>query len=105
MLENANARGTQLKTGLAHLREKYPQIADIRGLGLMVGTEFRDANGKPDKKFTKAVQHGCIDRNMLILTAGPWDNTIRWIPPLVVSEEQISEALNIFESSLAEAVK
>ena len=51
------------------------------------------------------VQHACIDRNMLILTAGPWDNTIRWIPPLVVTEAQINEGLNIFESALAEAVK
>lgn len=105
ILDNVNARGGQLKTGLAHLREKYPQIAEVRGLGLMIGTEFRDAHGKPDKTFTKAVQHACIDRNMLILTAGPWDNTIRWIPPLIVTEEQINEGLNIFESALAEAVK
>ena len=105
ILDNVNARSAQLIAGLAHLREKYPQIADIRGLGLMIGTEFRDANGKPDKAFTKAVQHGCIDRNMLILTAGPWDNTIRWIPALVASEGEINEGLNIFESALAEAVK
>ena len=105
ILENVNVRGAQLTAGLAHLREKYPQIVDIRGLGLMIGTEFRDAKGKPDKAFTKAVQHGCIDRNMLILTAGPWDNTMRWIPPLVATEAEINEGLNIFESALAEAVK
>jgi 4-aminobutyrate aminotransferase len=105
MLDNVNARGAQLKAGLAHLQEKYPQIAEIRGLGLMIGTEFRDAKGKPDKAFTKAVQHSCIDNNMLILTAGPWDNTIRWIPPLVVTEGQINEGLTIFESALKEAAK
>jgi 4-aminobutyrate aminotransferase len=71
----------------------------------MIGTEFRDANGKPDKTFTKAVQHACIDNNMLILTAGPWDNTIRWIPPLVVTEAQINEGLNIFEDALKGATK
>jgi 4-aminobutyrate aminotransferase len=105
MLDNVNARGAQLKAGLAHLQEKYPQIAEIRGLGLMIGTEFRDAKGKPDKAFTKAVQHSCIDNNMLILTAGPWDNTIRWIPPLVVTEGQINEGLTSFESALKEAAK
>ncbi len=105
MLENACARGLQLKAGLGHLQEKYPQMADVRGLGLMIGSEFRDAHGKPDKKFTKAVQHACADRNMMLLTAGPWDNTIRWIPPLIVTEAQMNEALNIFESALAEAVK
>jgi 4-aminobutyrate aminotransferase-like enzyme len=40
---------------------------------------------------------------MLILTAGPWDNTIRWIPPLEVTEGQINEGLKIFESALKEA--
>lgn len=105
MLENAQQRGAQLVAGLSHLREKYPQIADIRGRGLMIGSEFRDAKGNPDKKFTKAVQHECADRNMMLLTAGPWDNTIRWIPPLVVTKEQMDEALNIFEASLAAAVK
>jgi 4-aminobutyrate aminotransferase len=105
MLENTLARGSQLVAGLGHLREKFPQIADVRGLGLMVGTEFRDANGKPDKKIAKSIVHECADRNLMLLTAGTWDNTIRWIPPLIVTKDQIDEALNIFESSLASAVK
>jgi len=70
----------------------------------MVGTEFRDAAGKPDKKAAKAVQHECIERKLILLTAGSWDNTIRWIPPLVVTKEQVDEAMNIFESSLAAAL-
>lgn len=105
MLENAQARGTQLVAGLGHLREKFPQIADVRGLGLMIGTEFRDARGKPDKKTAKAVVHECADRNLMLLTAGPWDNTIRWIPPLIVTKDQMEEALNIFETSLTVAVQ
>ncbi len=105
MIENAVARGSQLTSGLGHLREQYPQIADVRGLGLMIGTEFRDAAGKPDKKTTKAVQHECADRNMMLLTAGPWDNTIRWIPPLNVTESQMNDALEIFEASLEAATK
>jgi 4-aminobutyrate aminotransferase len=103
MIENAVARGSQLKAGLGHLQEKYPQIAEVRGLGLMIGSEFRDKAGKPDKKTAKAVQHECADRNMMLLTAGPWDNTIRWIPPLNVTEAQMNDALNIFEASLAGA--
>ena len=105
MIENAVERGSQLKAGLGHLQEKYPQIAEVRGLGLMVGTEFRDPGGKPDKKTTKAVQHECADRNMMLLTAGAWDNTIRWIPPLNVTEAQMNDALNIFEASLGAATK
>jgi 4-aminobutyrate aminotransferase len=105
MIENAVARGSQLKAGLGHLQEKYSQIAEVRGLGLMIGSEFRDTAGKPDKKTAKAVQHECADRNLMLLTAGPWDNTIRWIPPLNVSEAEMNEALNIFEASLDAAIK
>jgi 4-aminobutyrate aminotransferase len=104
MLENAVARGSQLMAGLGHLQEKFPQIVENRGLGLMVGTEFRDAKGKPDKKTAKGVTHACSDRNLMLLTAGPWDNSIRWIPPLNVTEQQMAEALNIFEDSLKETI-
>jgi len=101
MIENAVERGAQLKAGLGQLREKYPQIVDVRGLGLMIGTEFRDSKGKPDKTTTKAIQHECLDRNLMILTAGTWDNTIRWIPPLNVTAGQIDHALEIFASSMS----
>ncbi len=105
MLENAVERGAQLMAGLGHLREKYPQIADVRGLGLMVGTEFRDAKGKPDKPTAKAVVAECYKRNMILMTAGTYDNTIRWIPPLIVSSDQMNDALGIFEESLETATK
>lgn len=105
MVENAKERGAQLMTGLCHLQEKYPQIVENRGYGLMVGTEFRDAQGKPDKTTAKAVVHECYDRKLLLLTSGPWDNSIRWIPPLIVTQEQITESLSIFEDSLKAAVK
>ncbi len=105
MVENAKERGAQLIAGLCHLQEKYPQIVENRGYGLMVGTEFRDAQGKPDKTTAKAVVHECYDRKLLLLTSGPWDNSIRWIPPLIVTQEQITESLSIFEDSLKAAVK
>jgi 4-aminobutyrate aminotransferase len=102
MVENAQLRGAQLMAGLGHMQEKYPAIGDVRGLGLMVGTEFRTQDRKPDKTGAKAVVHACYDRKLLLLTCGPWDNTIRWIPPLVVNENQINQALNILEDSLQE---
>jgi 4-aminobutyrate aminotransferase len=77
----------------------------VRGLGLMVGTEFRDAKGKPDKTTAKAIVRECANRNMMLLTAGTWDNTIRWIPPLIVTQDQINTALGIFEESLKVAIK
>jgi 4-aminobutyrate aminotransferase len=101
LLENAQARGEQLMVGLGHLQEQYPQIGDVRGLGLMVGVEFTDTEGKPDKKTAKAMQQACLEENLLLLTCGTWDNTIRFIPPLVVTSEQVGDGLARFEQALA----
>ncbi len=102
MLENARQRGEQLTAGLRRLQEEAPVIADVRGLGLMVGSEFRTSDGAPDKATAKAIVHACQERGLLLLTCGPWDNTIRWIPPLIVSDSQVSQALDIFTKSLEE---
>jgi len=103
MLENAQMRGEQLMAGLKVLQAQYPVIGDVRGLGLMIGTEFRDAGRKPDKKTAKSVAKACHERGLMLLTCGPWDNVIRWIPPLIVSAAQIDEGLNIFEAALKDA--
>ncbi|UCH59141.1 MAG: aminotransferase class III-fold pyridoxal phosphate-dependent enzyme [Anaerolineales bacterium] len=100
MLLNAKNRGVQMMSGLRHLQEEYPSIGDVRGLGLMIGTEIRTKDNKPDKHLAKAIVHACQDENLLLLTCGPWDNTIRWIPPLVVNSEQIDQALQIFANAL-----
>jgi 4-aminobutyrate aminotransferase len=62
--------------------------------------EFRDENGAPDKASAKAVSGACLERGLMLLTCGPWDNTIRWIPPLIVSEAQIARGLSIFADAL-----
>ena len=102
MLGNAVEKGNQLISGLRHLQEEYPAIGDVRGLGLMIGTEFRTPQGKPDKNTAKAVVHACLDRNLMLLTCGPWDNTVRWIPPLIVTAEQIDQGLSMFKQALGE---
>lgn len=104
MLENARQRGLQLMSALRHLQEDYSAIGDVRGLGLMIGSEFRTPDRKPDKATAKAVIHACQERQLLLLTCGPWDNTVRWIPPLVVTESQINQAVGIFREALEEVL-
>lgn len=101
---NAARMGERLMDGLAELQGRYPVLGDVRGLGLMVGTEFTQG-GKPDKPTAKAVQTACLGRNLLLLTCGAYENTIRWIPPLVVNETQINAALTVFEDALWDALK
>lgn len=100
MLENAAARGVQLQTGLRKFQEDYNAIGDVRGLGLMIGTEFINSEGKPDKTSVKAIVNKAEEEGLLLLTCGTYDNTIRWIPPLNVTSQQINDSLAIFGNSL-----
>lgn len=102
LVENAAIRGEQLRGCLNELKAEYPVIGDVRGLGLMNAVEFTK-DGQPDAQTTKAVQAACMERGLIILTCGPFDNVIRWIPPLVVTEDQINNAVDIFENALKQA--
>ncbi|MBL8051364.1 MAG: aminotransferase class III-fold pyridoxal phosphate-dependent enzyme, partial [Anaerolineales bacterium] len=106
MIENAAEKGIQLMTGLRKLQEDYPQIGDVRGKGLMVGTEFIvDGKQAKAKQLVKDVIHSAEEKGMLLLSCGTYDNTLRWIPPLNVTTEQINDGLKIFSESLKEVVK
>jgi 4-aminobutyrate aminotransferase len=101
MIENATERGVQLMTGLRKLQEDYAEIGDVRGKGLMIGTEFLVA-GHPEnaKALVKQIIHAAEERDLLLLTCGTYDNTIRWIPPLNVTSEQINDGLRLFADAL-----
>jgi len=103
LVENSAARGAQLMRGLRELQQHFPALGDVRGLGSMVGAEFADPAGAPDKALTDRLTRWCADHNLLLLTCGTYGNVIRWIPPLVVTEQQIDEALRIFAAALDQA--
>ncbi len=101
MLQNATQRGVQLMTGLRKLQEESAEIADVRGLGLMIGTELV-VDGRPEKAKArvKEIVHTAAEQGLLLLTCGTFDNTIRWIPPLNVTAGQISDGLSIFTKAV-----
>ncbi|MCS7060916.1 MAG: aminotransferase class III-fold pyridoxal phosphate-dependent enzyme [Anaerolineae bacterium] len=100
LIENSAARGEQLLRGLRELQTHFPALGDVRGLGCMVGVELIDSQGAPDKALTDRLVSRCADQNLLLLTCGTYGNVIRWIPPLIVTEEQIDQALHIFAAAL-----
>ena len=94
-LDNVVQRGAQLTDGIRRLQHEHPVIAQVRGPGLMVGTEFTD----PAR--VAAVQRHCLTEGHLILmNAGTYGKCLRWMPPLVVDEAEIAEALDVFEAAL-----
>ncbi len=71
----------------------------------MIGTEFV-VDGKPAKAkgVAKEVIHCAEERGLLLLSCGTYDNTVRWIPPLNVTSEQINEGLDIFSEALKQVI-
>jgi len=93
-MDNVIARGDELKAGLDKLVEKYPaMLVDARGRGLMVGLKCSDKLVNGDL-VAKAMALG-----LLSVPAG--DNVVRFVPPMIITSEQITEALSILDSALS----
>jgi 4-aminobutyrate aminotransferase len=88
-------RGVQLLEGLLKLTAPDPGVVDVRGLGLMIGVEL----ASPAR--VAAMQRHCLDNGHLILmNAGTHGEVLRWMPPLVVSADEIEFALDAFRNAL-----
>ena len=106
LVQNAAERGEQLVGGLVEIQDRYPVLGDVRGLGLMIGCEFTYPDTKqPAKDVASKVRANCQDNKLILMGCGTYGNTLRWIPPLIVTEAQINEGLTIFEEALNAAVK
>ena len=103
LVENAARMGEVLMSGLSRIQQQCPVIGEVRGLGLMVGVEFTNPDGSPGSQISDAVKKFCLENNLLLLQCGTYHQVIRWIPPLVVNEEQIQTGLEIFERAVAAA--
>lgn len=99
---NAQRMGERLTEGLRDLQARFDTIGEVRGPGLMVGVELV-LDGAPAKLVAKAVQKACLDERLMLLTCGTYENVIRWIPPLIVTAEQIDDALAVFGRALEKA--
>lgn len=105
LVENAAAQGTRLLGSLRALGRERTEIGDVRGLGLMAATELAGPDGTPDGDAARRVQREAEHGGLLLLLCGPHQNVIRWIPPLVVSAEQVDEAVEVFAAALEGATR
>ena len=101
LVDNAAQRGAELRTALQGVADQHPAITDVRGLGLLLGNEFRDADGKPDGVTAAAAQQEAARRGLLLLTCGAWGQVVRFVPALVISSDQITEGAAIWADSVA----
>jgi 4-aminobutyrate aminotransferase-like enzyme len=94
-LDNVHARGNQLIDGLRERQQLDPSLLYVRGRGLMVATEFDSS-----ERAIEIVQHCLRESRVILMTAGTRNRTIRWMPPLVVTTAEVSEAVQAFESAI-----
>ncbi len=99
LLANVQQRGEQLRTGLRGLASKYPDlIAEVRGWGLINGMELKADTQVTSVEIVKAA----IAEGLLLVPAGP--KVIRFVPPLIVSAEEIDKGLQALEKAIAAVI-
>jgi 4-aminobutyrate aminotransferase len=101
---NARERGEQLQKALTELSKDFDSMGDVRGLGLMTAVEFSRGR-EPDPDTAKTVIREAVGEKLLLLPCGTYGNVVRWIPPLIVTEAQIDEGVEIFTKVLNKASK
>jgi 4-aminobutyrate aminotransferase/(S)-3-amino-2-methylpropionate transaminase len=102
LVERAQHIGKILNESLTALAKKYPIIGEVRGRGAMQAIELVEAGTKnPNPAAMASVIKYCQSKGVLILTAGTYANVIRFLPPIVISDELLKDALAVLEEGFA----
>jgi 4-aminobutyrate aminotransferase len=100
LIDNAARVGAYMLDQLRAVQARHDNVGDVRGKGLMIAVEWvRDKDTRERApELRKRLLLECYRRGLLVLGCGP--NSIRFSPPLLVTQDQVDEALEIFESAL-----
>ena len=100
--------GKTVAQRLRELQSRFPShIGDVRGLGAMVGVEFvhEGSPHAPAADLTSQILKACVSRGLLILGAGIHGNVIRFLMPLVISDRQLNDGLDIVTQEIVKAIE
>ncbi len=90
-----------LRSALEELQERHPIVAEVRGLGAMLAIELLDPETRePRADVVSAVASGAAAQGVLLLTAGTGGNVIRFLPSLVITDEQLRDAVSVIDALL-----
>jgi 4-aminobutyrate aminotransferase/(S)-3-amino-2-methylpropionate transaminase len=103
LLDRARAIGELMTARLQSMATSHPSIGEVRGRGSMIAVELVGEDGiTPDADLTKRVAAACHADGVLVLTAGSYGNVLRFLPPLVISDELLNDALGVLEKAFAQ---
>jgi 4-aminobutyrate aminotransferase/(S)-3-amino-2-methylpropionate transaminase len=102
LIQRAAAIGETLRTRMSSWRERFEAVGDVRGLGAMMAIELvHDRDSKdPAPELASAVVEAATERGVLLLKAGIYSNCIRVLAPLVITDAELDEALEVWEEAL-----
>ncbi|HEV7680143.1 MAG TPA: aminotransferase class III-fold pyridoxal phosphate-dependent enzyme [Candidatus Dormibacteraeota bacterium] len=103
--QRAAALGGKVMARARSWQSTVPQLAEVRGLGLMIGLEFLEADGTPASDLVANVRNLALRDDLLLLSSGTDDNVIRLAPPLTIPESELDLGLDILERSIREAAE
>jgi 4-aminobutyrate aminotransferase/(S)-3-amino-2-methylpropionate transaminase len=106
LVERAQHIGERIRERMVSWQERVEQIGDVRGLGAMLAVEFvHDRDSKePNPELAAAVVEAAAERGLLLLKSGIYSNCIRVLCPLVLTDAELDEALEVWEDALGSAV-
>jgi 4-aminobutyrate aminotransferase/(S)-3-amino-2-methylpropionate transaminase len=104
LLEKANVVGLQLTERLTQMQQRFPAIAEVRGLGAMVALELVEPNKRhtPDAALAKRIVTRAAEKGLILLSCGVYGNVIRILVPLTASAALIAEGLDILDDVMRE---
>jgi 4-aminobutyrate aminotransferase len=106
LLENSAEVGDYLKEELQKVFAGFPQVGDIRGLGLMIGIEFvNPTTGEGDPVIVSKIRNIALSKGLILISCGDSDQIIRLIPPLIINRFQVDEGVKILLESVQEAIR
>jgi 4-aminobutyrate aminotransferase/(S)-3-amino-2-methylpropionate transaminase len=107
LAERAAKIGEKVRDRLEDLWKKCPFVGNVRGAGAMRAVEFvKDrATKEPAKDLVGKITRLCWERGLIVLHAGTYGNVIRTLMPLVITDEQLDEGLDVFEAAVLEAAQ
>ena len=93
-----------MRPRLEALAERYPEVGDVRGRGAMLAVELVVQGTKePNSALTQAVMAACHREGLITLSAGTYGNVLRFLPPLVIGDDLLTEGLDILDAAFASA--